>query len=116
MAQKCYNRKRVRFYTFAPRENPCIKQIGATGRSPLGCGRKERGRGFEAHALYCGAASAYPHAERFTPARFKCSLGSRLAARTAPSQTNADIENMIAIAGVVIDRFNTVEKELVTVS
>jgi hypothetical protein len=52
----------------------------------------------------------------FTLARFKCSLGSRSAARTAPSQTNADIKNMIAIAGVVIDRFNTIEKELVTIS
>ena len=101
---------------FALSQEIAAQKIGATQQVAPICGRKERGRGFEAHALYCGAASAYPHAERFKLARLRCSLGFRPAARTAPSQTNADVENMVAIAGIVIDRFDAVEEELISVA
>lgn len=75
------------------------------------CGRKERGRGAEStRTLLFGGKPA-----RMLSPRVGRIYASRSFA-AAPSQTDADVPDVIAVAGVVIDRSYFVEKELVPIA
>ena len=116
MAQKCYNRERLRFVCIrTAQESLHQKNRGDPAGRPYDAGAKSAEGGLR-HTPFTAVQPAPTRTPSVLRRRGSSSLGSRSAARTAPSQTNADIENMIAIAGVVIDRFNTIEKELVTVA